>query len=189
MKDIVFVFARAPRLGTVKRRLARDIGERAALRFYIETLSRTLRRLAADRRFRTIIAATPDHVRARWPVRVPVAPQGPGDLGARMHRIFRRHPHARVAIVGSDIPDLAADDVARAFRLLGRTAACFGPAADGGYWLVAFGPRRRSAPFVNVRWSTEWALADTLANLAGRRASFLRVLRDVDRVEDLLAKK
>ncbi len=39
MKDTVIVFARAPRLGTVKRRLARDIGDRAALRFHTATLT------------------------------------------------------------------------------------------------------------------------------------------------------
>lgn len=60
MKDTVIVFARAPRLGTVKRRLARDIGDRAALRFYAETLKRLLWLLARDRRFRTVVAVTPD---------------------------------------------------------------------------------------------------------------------------------
>ena len=48
MRDTVIVFARAPRLGTVKRRLARDIGDRAALRFYTATLSSLLRTLARD---------------------------------------------------------------------------------------------------------------------------------------------
>ncbi len=34
MRRVCVVFARAPRLGAVKRRLARDIGDRAALRFH-----------------------------------------------------------------------------------------------------------------------------------------------------------
>ena len=37
------VFARAPRLGAVKRRLAREVGDRAALRFHIATMTRLLR--------------------------------------------------------------------------------------------------------------------------------------------------
>lgn len=49
-RDTVVVFARAPRLGTVKRRLARDVGDRAALRFYQANLARLLRALARDRR-------------------------------------------------------------------------------------------------------------------------------------------
>ncbi len=186
MKDVVYVFARAPRLGTVKRRLARDIGDRAALFFYRATLSATLRKLTADRRFRTVLAVTPDRARG-WPRGIDIVAQGSGDLAARMSRICRRHPHGRVAIVGSDIPGLRADDVARAFRLLGRAPSVFGPAADGGYWLVAFSPRRVHAPFAKVRWSSEFALADTLRN-QGRRASLrLRTLHDVDTGADLRA--
>ena len=188
MKNTVYVFARLPRMGAVKRRLARDIGDLAALRFYRATLTQTLRRLAADKRFRTVIAATPDRATAaRWPLRLPTIAQGNGDLGARMHRIARRHRTGRIAIVGSDIPDVTAADVVHAFRLLGRASACFGPAADGGYWLVAMGPRRPARPFEFVRWSTDWALEDTLANYVGRQVALIRELRDVDTAADLCA--
>ena len=183
MRDTVIVFARAPRLGTVKRRLARDVGDRAALRFYQENLARLLRVLTRDRRFRTVLAATPDHVRIRWPIRVVVVKQGGGDLGQRMHRACSAH--GRVAIVGTDIPALNADDVAVAFRALGRVQAVFGPSDDGGYWMVALSPRRPAQPFKDVRWSTEHALADTLKNFAGRRVALLRTLRDVDTGADL----
>ena len=71
MRDTVVVFARAPRLGAVKRRLAHGIGDRAALRFHVATLTRLLRALVADRRFRTVLAVTPDSARFRLPVRVP----------------------------------------------------------------------------------------------------------------------
>lgn len=187
MKDTVFVFARLARLGTVKRRLACDVGDRAALRFYRTTLTETLRRLRADRRFRTVLAVTPDsacRVRA-WPRHIERVPQGPGTLEHRMHRVFARHPRRRIAIVGSDIPGLLGDDVARAFKLLGRAQACFGPALDGGYWLVALSARRPAEPFANVRWSSEWALRDTLANFSGASVSLLRELADVDTGADL----
>ncbi len=182
MKDTVFVFARAPRLGTVKRRLARDIGDRAALRFHQATLARLLRDLAADRRFVTMLAVTPDRAHVARPRGVAMVPQGRGDLGARMHRTLGRA--RRAAVVGCDIPGLRAADVAAGFRALGRARACFGPAPDGGYWLVALGPLRPARPFAKVRWSTEHALADTLANFAGRRVALLRWLGDVDTVAD-----
>jgi glycosyltransferase A (GT-A) superfamily protein (DUF2064 family) len=86
MRDVVVVFARAPRLGAVKRRLARDIGDRGALRFHVATLTRLLRALVAERRFRTVLAITPDRARARLPVTVGRVGQGKGDLGVRMHR-------------------------------------------------------------------------------------------------------
>ena len=105
MKDTVVVFARAARLGAVKRRLAREIGARAALRFHLATMTRLVRALAADRRFHTVLAITPDRARQRLPVKLPRIAQGDGDLGSRMQRAFRRFPHGRVAIIGCDIPD------------------------------------------------------------------------------------
>jgi len=183
--DVLVVFARAPRLGQVKRRLAAGIGARRALAFYRATLAAVLARLAPSRRWRTVIAATPDFARARWPRRCPVLWQGRGDLGARLDRATR--PHRRVVVVGSDIPGILAADVQAAFRALGRADAVFGPAEDGGFWLVGLGPRRPSRPFGAVRWSTEHALADTIANFHGRRIALLRTLRDVDTAEDLAA--
>lgn len=182
--DTVIVFARAPRLGAVKRRLARGIGAMAALHFYRAQLAATLRD-AHDPRWRLELAATPDHARTRWPAPAPRQPQGRGDLGARMLRALSRH--RRAVLVGCDIPGLSRDDLAAAFRALGRADAVFGPAKDGGYWLVGLGPRRPAHPFARVRWSTRHALADTLANFAGRRVAFLRCLRDVDTAADLAA--
>jgi rSAM/selenodomain-associated transferase 1 len=186
MNRLCVVFARAPRLGTVKRRLARDLGDRAALRFHKDTAERLVWALARDRRFETLLALTPD--RARWRVPVSIVTQGRGDLGTRMVRALARAPRAQVVIVGSDIPGVDAADVGTAFRALGRADAVFGPALDGGYWLVGVGPLRRPArPFAHVRWSTEHALADTLANFRGRRVAFLRPMQDVDTAEDLRA--
>jgi uncharacterized protein len=185
MKDTVVVFARAPRLGTVKRRLAKDIGDRAALRFHTGTLVRLLRDLLRDRRFRTVLALTPDGARDRLPVEAVRIAQGRGDIGERMARACRRFQRGNVAIVGSDIPDATAADLRAAFRHLGLRDAVFGPAEDGGYWLVALGPRRPAQPFVKARWSTEHALADTLRNFRGRRVALMRMLRDVDTACDL----
>jgi glycosyltransferase A (GT-A) superfamily protein (DUF2064 family) len=104
-----------------------------------------------------------------------------------MHRACRRIPRGRVAIIGCDIPEASAADVAAAFRALGHADAAFGPATDGGYWLVALGPRRPARPFAAVRWSGPHALADTRANFAGRRVALLRTLRDVDTAADFAA--
>ena len=187
LRDTVVVFARAPRLGAVKRRLARELGARAALRFHLETLRDTLRKLRAARRFRLLLAVTPDRAAARWPIRIPLLPQGRGDLGQRMHRACRRFRRGRVVLVGSDIPALRFADLLAAFRALGRADAVFGPAADGGYWLVGLSPRRPARPFAAVRWSSEHALADTLANFRDRRVARLRTLRDVDTAADYRA--
>jgi rSAM/selenodomain-associated transferase 1 len=185
--DTVILFARAPRLGMVKRRLARGIGQVAALRFYRGQLARLIRSLGRDRRWRLEVAVTPDRAQwtVRWPAGAAMRPQGGGDLGQRMRRALSRH--RRAVLVGSDIPGLGPADVAAAFRALGRADAVFGPAEDGGYWLVGLGPRRPEQPFAAVRWSGEHALADTLANFPHHRVALLRRLRDVDTAADLHA--
>ena len=184
-RGLLILFARAPRLGTVKRRLAREAGDVAALRFHRAMLASLARRLGRDRRWRTVLAVTPD--RARFPAPLPKVPQGRGDLGERMARALARD-RRRAVLVGSDIPGVGAGDIAAAFRALGgRADAVFGPAEDGGYWLVGLGPRRPPDPFRGVRWSGPHALADTLANCRGRRVALLRRLRDVDDAADLAA--
>jgi uncharacterized protein len=185
MRDTAIVFARAPRLGTVKRRLARGIGARAALRFHVATMTKLLRALTADRRFDTVLAVTPDRARFRLPVRVRRIPQGAGDLGVRMHRALARYPRGRALIIGCDIPAATAHDVANAFRALGSAGAVFGPATDGGYWLVGLAPRRPARPFAKVRWSTSHALADTLINFPNTHIARLRTLQDIDTAADL----
>ena len=177
------IMARAPRLGTGKRRLARDLGALAAWRFQRRMLGRVLRRLARDPRWTTWLAVTPDRAarRTAWAAPARVIPQGAGGLGVRMARLLCARPPGPVVIVGSDIPDLDAGHVARAFEALGHHDWVFGPAADGGYWLV--GARRRRAPwrpFDAVRWSSRHALGDSLAILEGARVALLEPLHDVD---------
>jgi uncharacterized protein len=179
------VMARAPRLGTVKRRLARDIGDVAALRFYRALTGGLLNDLSGDPRWQTWLAVTPDAAARNpgglWGWRGPIVPQGRGDLGSRMARLFATLPPGPVAVVGSDIPGITRARIFAAFQALGAHDWVFGPAEDGGYWLVA--ARRRPVlrtPFAGVRWSTPDALADTLANLADARVAFVDRLRDID---------
>lgn len=183
MKGTLIVFARAPRLGGVKRRLAAGIGRRAALRFHRINTESLIRLLGSDRRWRTMLAVTPEVW--RWPTYPPRVTQRGHDLGARMANALGAAPPGPAILVGSDIPGITAEGIARAFRALGAADAVFGPARDGGYWLV--GVRDKGllrGLFRNVRWSSEHALADTIANLpAGRRHALVDMLEDVDDAE------
>ena len=181
------IMAKSPDMGRVKRRLARGIGGSAATRFYRSCLAHTLLRLAPDPRWRTVLAVDPGRdVTTRFaPLRkrVVVVPQGEGDLGARMQRLFKRLPPGPTLVVGSDIPAIRPVHIAEAFRLLAGADAVLGPAQDGGYWLVGL-KRRVPTPFAGVRWSGPHALADTLANLKDKRVAVAAPLSDVDTEED-----
>lgn len=185
MRRNLLIFVKAPRLGRVKRRLARDIGRQEAWRFYRCTTRRLILRLARDPRWRCHLVVTPDGFAgdARfWPLPCPVIKQGAGDLGDRMRRAFAAVPPGPAVLVGSDIPELSADHIVKAFAALGRADAIFGPARDGGYWLVGLSPRaRRANPFAGVAWSTPRALAETLDNLPpGQSVELLDTLSDID---------
>ena len=124
----LIVMAKSPRAGRAKRRLAASVGAIPATRFYRSCLAHTLMRLARDPRWQTLLAVSPDsEVSAPfWPRGIERLPQGRGDLGARMQRLFRRLPPGPAIIVGSDIPAIKASDIACAFRLLGNADAVFG---------------------------------------------------------------
>jgi len=174
------IFARRPQLGVGKRRLAADVGDVEALRFARGALDRLIRTLSRDPRWRLWLAATPDRP-LNWIQPGAVIPQGSGDLGQRLARVIHALPPGPVVILGSDTPTVTRADIAAAFRTLGANRAVFGPAPDGGYWLI--GLRRglgERLPFDGVRWSTEDALVDTLANLEGCRVAMLREQEDID---------
>src|SRR5205823_2404372 len=172
MRRHVVLFVRAPSLGGGKRRLAREIGDVATVRFERLMIALLLRRLARDRRWRLRIAVTPDKARRHarhWRRGVEAIGQGGGDLGIRMRRALAACPPGPVVLVGGDIPALGPRHVAAAFRVLGGHDLVFGPVEDGGFWLV--GARRSPlffGLFEGVRWSSPHALSDTLAWLPGR---------------------
>lgn len=181
----IIVFAKRPRAGEVKTRLAVDLGPEAALDVYVELLADVLTRLCADARWRVELAVSPDAAvddASAWPVPTPRFAQGPGDLGERMARVLAQaRPDAPVLIVGSDVPGLGAPEAAAAFTAMRSADLVLGPAPDGGYWSIG---ARRPPPaglFADVRWSTEHARADTLRNAAGLDVAVLDLwLEDVD---------
>jgi rSAM/selenodomain-associated transferase 1 len=175
--------AKEPRLGTVKTRLGREIGAVAATGFYRCVTANLIRRLARDRRWYTVLAVAPDNAltSAFWPQDVDRLPQGQGDIGQRMARQLSRDRSSPAVLVGSDIPGLRASHIAEAFALLRRHQVVFGPAEDGGFWLIGVNSRVPLAGlFDGVRWSSPHALADTLKNVAGLRVALAARLPDVD---------
>ena len=180
MMPQLVLMVKAPRMGQVKTRLGREIGSVAATHFArsrIQTLARQMR----DPRWQTRLAVSPDVDDWPWPSALPLQGQGAGDLGARMQRVFDLASPGPVIIIGADIPAITKDHIAQGFRLLGSNQVVFGPAPDGGYWLV--GQRRLPKTyqlFEGVRWSHEHTLKDTLANAAGLKVGFLPELEDVD---------
>jgi rSAM/selenodomain-associated transferase 1 len=186
----VIVFAKAPRLGQVKTRLAGEIGERSALDAYLELLRALFRGLASIPNVE--VAFTPDDASADLAPLLPpgwrLRPQGEGDLGLRLQRAFERafaEGAKRVITIGSDCPHVTTQHIRDAGKALDRADLVLGPATDGGYWLIGL-PPPSPALFQNINWGTADVLAQTLAKARESRLKIdlLEILPDVDTAKD-----
>ena len=119
----------------------------------------------------------------------------PGARGQAVHQdqyYLRAEPGTLVRpgpviVIGADLPGLRPHHVGQALGMLRRHDAVLGPATDGGFWLIGLCGRRAAPPRLldGVRWSTEHALADTLARLRHLDVGLAATLRDVDTAGDL----
>ncbi len=183
------IMAKVPVAGRVKTRLAREVGTVRAVMFYRHAMREVVARLGGQPFWRTVLIVDPDNGTAsrmlpEGPTR---AGQGRGDLGVRMQRPMRTLPPGPVCLIGTDVPDIAVADVRRAFRLLGGNDVVFGPAEDGGFWLVGLKRRPRVIdPYRgHVPWSRPDTLERTLVNLSGACVGFTTRHHDVDSAADL----
>ncbi|MFZ9754293.1 MAG: DUF2064 domain-containing protein, partial [Cyanobium sp.] len=141
------IMARWPAPGRCKRRLAGEIGPRraAAVQRRLTVHGVATARRACGSGIELLLAGTglgPGGL-ARWGAALGVArvvDQGPGSLGLRLRRQVvraRREGIAQLVLIGSDLPELEADDLLAAFSALEAGAPLvLGPAVDGGYWLL-----------------------------------------------------
>ena len=190
MRGTLIIFLKEPVAGRVKTRLGREIGMgRAAALFRIMT-QRTITE-AIRGNWRVMLAVDPPSAMTGfeyiWPLHLMRVPQGFGDLGSRMLRAIKNAPPGPVVIIGADAPGMRARHVREAFDTLSGADAVFGPAVDGGYWLIGLA-RRRHAPdlFNGVRWSTKHALKDTLKTLPKNfDVRLLEAMHDIDEAADL----
>jgi len=183
----LIIFARAPVYGRVKQRLANQIGKSAALEFYRDTLTAVIARLKHGPWNLSVSVATPGDQEHAVFNDIETTVQPCGDLGVRMRSVLDGYNGCNRIIIGSDIPGIEQQHVQRAFALLTNNDLVFGPATDGGFWLVGCSAEHRicertNRVFMNdVRWSGRHALADTLKTLPPQmRVATACTLSDVD---------
>jgi uncharacterized protein len=189
---VVAVLTRAPS-SSGKSRLFEALGCAPDPQLLTSLLLDTLDGAAADGVVR-VVFATPrsgcDEVASLVPSDIRVIPQTEGTLGERMRHVFASLLAAgarAVALIGSDLPEMNPSIVAHAFAVLegDGDALVLGPAADGGYYLVA--ATRVPDVFDGIEWGTDVVLSRTIdaAARAGLRVTLLEMLADVDTPQDL----
>jgi len=189
--DVVAVLTRAPSAGG-KSRLFAELGRTTDPTLLEALLLDTIDRVRESGAVGVLCvepASAAEELRALVPD-MPLVAQSLGHLGDRMRSCMELLFQAgarRVAVIGSDLPALTAAAIDGAFGELDREPAglVLGPAADGGYFLVA----AASVPpvFSDIDWSTPRVLAQTraAASAAGWRTHLIEAIEDVDTAASL----
>lgn len=191
MQRTLGLFAKQPRPGEVKTRLAEATSPEWAARVYEAFLLDLLDRLATLT-VRRVLAYAPDDALGYFQQaaqgRFELVSQAEGDLGVRMAAFFQKEldagTHAAV-LIGADSPTLPLALIAQAFTELARADLVLGPATDGGYYLIGCA-RQAPAIFAGIHWGTSRVLEETVVRLQGMpwRLSLLPPWYDVDTLDD-----
>ncbi len=116
--------------------------------------------------------------------------QAGGDLGNRLRVAFEQgfeEGYEQVAAIGTDCVEFDCATIRQSFdQLSGDFDLVFGPAADGGYYLVGMKQPETCKVFDGIPWSSDTTLAASLKVAAGDgyRVHLLKELSDVDTAAD-----
>ncbi len=187
-KNLLIVFAKNIVLGKVKTRLAKSIGDTPALNVYIKLLEITEKETSKVKNVDIQVHFSDVVLNAKWPNAQKFI-QIEGDLGKKMKHAFRHGINAgyeNIIAIGSDLADLSSGLIENAFEKLGDHDFVFGPALDGGYYLVGTSQNQLYI-FDHKPWSTDQLLQKTLEEIKENQhsVSLLKTLNDIDTLEDL----
>lgn len=180
------LFARYPEAGACKTRLIPALGAEGAANLHRQLTERTVAILRESECPVTVAFTGSDRCTFEtWLGHdVALVEQVEGDLTAKLLACLNPAP---VIFFGADTPDLQPHHVAAAIQGLATHEVVIGPAEDGGYYLIGM---RNGWPelFIDMPWSTEQVLPETLARLKrlGIEPLMLETLSDCDRPEDLV---
>lgn len=186
-KDLVIVFVKNIKLGKVKTRLAKTIGDQAAYEVYKELVNIT-KQATKTLEIPSRIYFSDALVEHEWGNAHKAVQQG-SDLGERMKNAFLQgfsEGYERIVLIGSDLPDINTSHIVEGLEALKQVEVVFGPAEDGGYYLIGLSKMNHEV-FDNKPWSQRHLLSETLSELQQNNTTFrtLEVLNDIDTFEDL----
>lgn len=181
----IAVFVKTPGLSPLKTRLAAGVGEHAALQFYRNSLLALTELLGGQSQLSPYwaVAESKEQLPADHPwQQFPIIHQGTGGLGLRMATILSQllARHDQVFFIGADTPQLSLDLLSDAQRQLADHDVVFGPAADGGFYLMGTKVAISAATFQAVSYSQD----DTRQQLAAQLGLKHRISADLPQLTD-----
>ncbi|WKD85815.1 2-phospho-L-lactate guanylyltransferase [Polaribacter huanghezhanensis] len=187
-KDLLIIFVKNIILGKVKTRLAKRIGAIGAFKIYSELAGITEKatsNIKADRH----IYFSDAIISSKWKGGKKFVQEGE-DLGIKMQNAFQNgfeEGYENILLIGSDLPDISKEIIDSGFESLAKNDVVFGPAEDGGYYLIGMSKMNPSI-FKDKPWSQSELLTITLAQLKEQQQSvgLIKTLNDIDTFEDLI---
>lgn len=187
-KNLLIIFAKNPILGHCKTRLATGVGPENALKIYQTLLTHTAKTVKKLPCRKVVFYSKYIDKEDVWEASIfEKQVQATGGLGHRMSQAFDwgfAQGHKNIVLIGTDLIDLEALDIKDAFKALATKAVVFGPATDGGYYLIGLS-RMNKDLFKNIPWSTAEVLRKSLAKLPLNNSHLLAQKNDIDQIEDL----
>lgn len=184
----ILIFGRAPQEGRVKTRLGAEVGMAEAADLYAQLLAYTLRMSVLPDSQRILFLPPEDRAFGealqQMDPSLQISVQEGNDLGERMDRAFQERFAAgdkRALLIGSDCPYLTELHLVDALRRFSHCDVVFGPAGDGGYYLV--GQQNQAHPiFSGIPWSSSQTWLQTKKLLSRQKIPYATIppLDDID---------
>lgn len=184
----ILVFVKNLKKGSVKTRLAKDIGEDEALEVYRKLLAYTREvtsDIACDKFvfYSDLIVENDMWDKEKYVKRL----QNGANLGDRMRYAFETilNEYDAAIIIGSDCPTITKTHINLAIESLGTTDYVIGPSEDGGYYLLGMN-EMIDGFFDQIDWSTNKVFRQTFNKIldAGLTVTEIDKLSDIDYLED-----
>lgn len=188
--NALIIFAREPDAETVKTRLKPYMTDEDRVSLYVALMTNTIDRLKNLVDIDTFISYSPGTAQYYFlRFGLSLFPQAGDNLGERMFNAINyviTEGYHKAVLVGTDLPEISSSIALSAFDLLSEKDIVFGPAEDGGYYLVGM-KKPMIDIFSGIEWSTDKVLDQSLhkAGEAGLTAAFTKRLSDIDTIEDL----
>ena len=189
-ENALIIFVKNLVIGQVKTRLAKTLGNDAAMKIYKQLLviiHQNIQEVNADK----IVFYSTFIKNDIWENNLfEKKIQNGNDLGERMKNAFKKsfsEGYKKILIIGTDCPDVDENILEIAYEKLDQFEVVIGPALDGGYYLLGM-KKECSFLFQNVEWSTDQVLNQTINLCKNNNLTYflLPELQDIDEEKDLI---
>ncbi len=195
MKQALIILGRYPKHGSVKTRLAKEIGEERATKFYRLSLEKIISEVDKLRSKATVFFLHADlgdyELLQKWlGKKFFILPPKSDIIENNIQQAFKfifEQGFEKVISIGSDIPDLNSEIIIDAFEALDQSDLVFGPDKDKAIYL--YGEKSHHSEIFKLEKDSNLSVLEQClkkADKIGLTYTLAPKLIDIDKLEDLM---